>query len=139
LNLLNEIKNNNLVELFINGNFGLEKEGLRAESPANLATSMHPESLGNREVNPHIKTDYGESQPEIITPPLAPYSRAHDWLQTLSYVLMANLPEDEYMWPFSVPCQLPEDDRLINISQTSNPELEDIDYIRLPNTEKSAN
>lgn len=123
MNLLNEIKNNNLVELFINGNFGLEKEGLRAESPANLATSMHPESLGNREVNPHIKTDYGESQPEIITPPLAPYSRAHDWLQTLSYVLMANLPEDEYMWPFSVPCQLPEDDRLINISQTSNPEL----------------
>src|SRR5690625_4414045 len=86
---------------------------------------MHPESLGNREVNPHIKTDYGESQPEIITPPLAPYSRAHDWLQTLSYVLMANLPEDEYMWPFSVPCQLPEDDRLINISQTSNPELEE--------------
>lgn len=114
-----------MVELFINGNFGLEKEGLRAEGQANLATSTHPESLGNREVNPHIKTDYGESQPEIITPPLAPYSRAHNWLQTLSYVLIANLPEEEYMWPFSVPCHLPEDDRLINISQTSNAELEE--------------
>lgn len=68
MNLLNKIKNNNLTELFINGNFGLEKEGLRTKSPASLATSIHPESLGNREVNPHIKTDYGESQPEIITP-----------------------------------------------------------------------
>ncbi len=123
MNLLQTIKNNHLVELFINGNFGLEKEGLRAQDPADLASSMHPESLGNREVNPHIKTDYGESQPEIITPPLAPYSRAYNWLQTLSYVLIANLPEEEYMWPFSVPCKTPEDDEQINISKTTNPEL----------------
>lgn len=123
MDLLQIIKEKNLVPLLINGNFGLEKEGLRAEVPANLATSMHPESLGNREVNPHIKTDYGEAQPEIITPPLAPYYKAHNWLQTVSYVLLANLPEDEYIWPFSVPCHLPEDDRLINISHTSNPEL----------------
>ena len=123
MNLLQIIKENHLVDLLVNGTFGLEKEGLRAVSPAKLATSMHPESLGNREVNPHIKTDYGEAQPEIITPPLAPYAKAHNWLQTLSYVLLANLPEEEYMWPFSVPCQLPEDERLINISNTTNQEL----------------
>ena len=29
------------------------------------------------------------------------------------------------MWPFSVPCNLPKDDSLINISQTSNIELEE--------------
>lgn len=125
MNLLNDIKENNLVELFITGNFGLEKEGLRVQGNGNLAMSMHPESLGNREVNPHIKTDYGEAQPEIITPPLASYSKAHNWLQTLSYVLLANLPDEEYMWPFSVPCNLPDDDRLINISQTTNIELEE--------------
>ena len=125
LNLLNELKENNLIELFIKGNFGLEKEGLRVTGQGELATSMHPKSLGNREVNPHIKTDYGEAQPEIITPPLAPYSKAYNWLQTLSYVLVANIPDEEYIWPFSVPCNLPDDDRLINISQTTNTELKE--------------
>lgn len=123
MNILKIVKENQLVDSFINGNFGLEKEGLRAEQPANLATSMHPESLGNREVNPHINTDYGEAQPEIITPPLAPYSKAYNWLQTLSYVLLSNLENDEYIWPFSVPCKLPENDDLIRISQTTNKEL----------------
>lgn len=122
VDLLNTIKNNQLTHLFVNGNFGLEKEGLRATLPFDLASTMHPESLGDREVNPHIKTDYGEAQPEIITPPLAPYTNAHNWLQSLSKVLSACLPEDEYMWPFSVPCQLPEE-QLINISMTTNPEL----------------
>lgn len=122
VDLLNTIKNNHLTHLFVNGNFGLEKEGLRATLPFHLAPTMHPESLGDREVNPHIKTDYGEAQPEIITPPLAPYTNAHNWLQSLSKVLSACLPEDEYMWPFSVPCQLPEE-QLINISMTTNPEL----------------
>lgn len=122
VDLLNTIKNKQLTHLFLNGNFGLEKEGLRATLPYDLAPTMHPESLGDREVNPHIKTDYGEAQPEIITPPLAPYANAHNWLQSLSKVLSASLPEDEYMWPFSVPCQLPEE-HLINISKTTNPEL----------------
>ena len=122
VDLLNIIKSSQLTHLFLNGNFGLEKEGLRATLPFDLAQTMHPESLGDREVNPHIKTDYGEAQPEIITPPLAPYTNAHNWLQSLSKVLSACLPEDEYMWPFSVPCQLPED-HLINIAVTTNPEL----------------
>lgn len=122
MNLLQTIKQNQLVHSFLNGNYGLEKEGLRTTYPADLAMSDHPESLGNREMNPHINTDYGEAQPEIITPPLAPYSNAHNWLQTLSSVLITSLPEDEYMWPFSVPCHLPDEDQ-IRISETTNPEL----------------
>lgn len=123
MDLLKEIKTNNLVELFLNGNFGLEKEGLRAVSPATLARTKHPETLGDREVNSYISTDYGEAQPEIVTPPLAPFKKAHDWLETLSYVLISNLPVDEYIWPFSVPCKLPEKEEEIQISQTSNPEV----------------
>ena len=63
MDLLNIIKSSQLTHLFLNGNFGLEKEGLRATLPFDLAPTMHPESLGDREVNPHIKTDYGEAQP----------------------------------------------------------------------------
>ena len=122
MNLLNTIKENHLVQPFLQGNFGLEKEGLRTTYPAVLALTPHPETLGDREVNIHIKTDYGEAQPEIITPPLAPYVNAHNWLQTLSSVLITSLPADEYIWPFSVPCKLP-DEALIRISETSNPDL----------------
>ena len=124
MNLLQTIKENQLVHSFYNGHFGLEKEGLRTTYPSDLATSDHPGSLGDREVNPHINTDYGEAQPEIITPPLAPYTIAHNWLQTLSRVLITNLPEDEYMWPFSVPCRLPAEGD-IRISETTNPELKE--------------
>lgn len=123
MDLLKLINEHHLVEPFVNGNFGLEKEGLRAAIPATLSATDHPESLGNREVNPHIKTDYGEAQPEIITPPLSPYTKAHNWLHSLSYVLVSNLPENEYMWPFSVPCKMPENDEDIRISHTTNPEL----------------
>lgn len=124
MDLLKEVIKNNLIKSFLNGNFGLEKEGLRTTIPANLAETFHPEALGDREVNLHIKTDYGEAQPEIITPPLAPFTNAHNWLQTLSSVLISSLPEDEYMWPFSVPCQLPDADS-IRISETTNPDLRD--------------
>lgn len=124
MNLLQIIKENQLAESFFNGSFGLEKEGLRTTHPANLATTYHPESLGDRELNPHINTDYGEAQPELITPPLAPYTNAYNWLQVLSHVLITNLPEDEYIWPFSVPCQLPVEDQ-IRISETTNPELKE--------------
>lgn len=74
MDLLKEVVKNNLVKPLLNGNFGLEKEGLRTTFPVNLAATFHPESLGDREINPHIKTDYGEAQPGIITPPLAPFT-----------------------------------------------------------------
>ena len=45
VDLLNTIKNNQLTHLFVNGNFGLEKEGLRATFPFDLAQTMHPETL----------------------------------------------------------------------------------------------
>lgn len=120
MHILKEIKENNLVELFMNGNFGLEKEGLRAVLPANLARTNHPKSLGHPESHPYIQTDYGEAMPEIITPPLAPYVRAHNYLQALQYVLNKNLAADEYIWPFSVPCNMPADDAEIKIALTKN-------------------
>lgn len=122
MDLINIIKQNQLTRLFANGNFGLEKEGLRATNDAELALTGHPEVLGDREVHPFIKTDFGEAMPEIITPPLAPYKNAQNFLQTLSKVLVSSLPEDEYMWPFSVPCKLPHED-LIRTGETSNLEL----------------
>lgn len=123
MNLLKDIKDNNLVELFMSGNMGLEKEGLRVALPVDLAMTNHPKSLGCHEAHPYIQNDYGEAMPELITPPLAPYLKAHKYLQTLQYVLVKNLPADEYIWPFSVPCKTPEADEDIQIAQTSNSSL----------------
>lgn len=122
MDLLNSIKTNHLTKLFINGHFGLEKEGLRATEKGHLAMTGHPVTLGDREVHPYITTDFGEAMPEIITPPLTPYTNAQYFLQTLSKVLVASLPEDEYIWPFSVPCKLPHEN-LIQTAETTNNEL----------------
>lgn len=120
------IKERNLVESLLNGVFGLEKEGLRATFPAYLADTSHPKSLGDREKNPYIKTDYGEAQPELVTPPLTTYTSAYSWLQTLSSILLTSLPRDEYIWPFSMPCHLPTNEEEIRTSKSKNPEL--VDY-----------
>ncbi len=123
MDLLELTLEHQVVEWLVSGYFGLEKEGLRATPPAQLAGTLHPESLGDRETNPYIKTDFGEAQPEIVTPPLTPYTKAHHWLQALQLFLVQSLPADEYMWPFSVPCQLPVNEADILTSATTDRDL----------------
>ena len=48
---------------FLNeGLHGLEKESLRIDEKGNLAMTSHPKSLGNSLTDPHITTDFSESQ-----------------------------------------------------------------------------
>lgn len=116
------IKHHHLVDALLNGKMGLEKEALRALSDSKLALTDHPSGLGDRKIHPYIQTDYGESQPEVITPPLAPYERSYQWLQALNHVLIDSLNEEEYLWPFSVPCKLPADDEIVISKFTSQAE-----------------
>lgn len=43
------------------GNIGIERETLRTNPDATLATTPHPPSLGKALTHPHITTDFGES------------------------------------------------------------------------------
>ena len=122
MELLDIIQANNLADLFVMGNFGIEKEGLRATPQARLAKTLHPKSLLSPELINCIQTDYGEAMPELITPPLSPYTETHKFLANLSQTLINSLPSDEYMWPFSMPCNLPSDDEIL-ISQSSDAEV----------------
>lgn len=106
------IKHHHLVDALLNGKVGLEKEALRATSHGKLALTDHPAVLGDRRIHPYIQTDYGESQPEVITPPFTPYYLSYQWLLALSHVLISSLDEEEYLWPFSVPGRLPSDDKI---------------------------
>ncbi len=46
---------------------GIEKESLRAQPGGQLALTPHPAALGSPLTHPHITTDFGESQLELLT------------------------------------------------------------------------
>ena len=103
MNLSALIKNNDLQKLFYDGNFGIEKEGLRTDNNQKLAMTDHPSSLGDRLFHPYIQTDFSEAQPELVTPVKPSLKEAYNWLEGIQDVLNRALPEDEYIWPNSMP------------------------------------
>jgi glutamate--cysteine ligase len=110
-----------IVELFSDENHrerlseglhGLEKESLRVLQNGDLAMTPHPKSLGSSFTDPNITTDFSESQLELITLPFPTPDEALDSLGDLHRRVIKNLPEDELIWPFSMPCRLPAEDDL---------------------------
>lgn len=87
--------------------FGLEREALRITPDGNLATTPHPEALGDKLTHPFITTDFAESQLELQTPPKKTLEEALDFL-TGVHIHVANRLGDELMWPFSMPPVLPK-------------------------------
>ena len=96
-------------EILSEGLHGLEKEGLRVQPNGDLAQTPHPAALGSAFTDPHITTDFSESQLELITPPLASPKAALEFLGALHRRVATHLPNDEMIWPFSAPCRLPEE------------------------------
>ncbi|KMT23035.1 bifunctional glutamate--cysteine ligase GshA/glutathione synthetase GshB [Clostridium cylindrosporum] len=105
LNIYKNLFNKN--EL-LNGNFGLEREALRVDSNGYISFKEHPSVLGDKIDNPYITTDFSESQVEMITPALSTLAEARDFLEVL-YDIVSNEIEDEYLWPQSMPCDIPLD------------------------------
>ena len=92
-------------------NFGIEREGLRVNKNGKLATTDHKEVFGNKLLNPYITTDFSESQPELITPVFHTTKEAYAFLNAL-YDIIALEIGDEYIWPQSMPCDIPEDEHI---------------------------
>lgn len=114
-----------LFDLFYNNEYGLEKEGLRVlEDNDCVAMTDHPHGLGDRLFHPYIQTDYGESQPELITPPFSTLAQSLDFLKIATSVLYQSMNEDEYLWTFSVPPRLPADSD-IRITESSSAEVKE--------------
>jgi len=104
------IKNNQLQSLFIEGNFGIEKEGLRTDQDEKLAMTDHPHNLGSRLYHPYLLTDFSEAQPELVTPVQPSLELAFNWLEALHDVLHRSMNKEEYLWPNSMPNLLPDED-----------------------------
>lgn len=100
----------------LTGEFGIEREGLRVHDDGSLALTPHPEIFGNKLKNPYFTTDFSESQVEIITAIYTECERAYEVLLGMVNVVESEIGPDEYFWPQSMPCNLP-DDSLIPIAR----------------------
>ncbi|MGC7560934.1 bifunctional glutamate--cysteine ligase GshA/glutathione synthetase GshB [Pasteurella sp. PK-2025] len=115
------IKDHQLGLLFQQGSFGLEKESQRVYADGRIVTTPHPSVFGNRSYHPYIQTDFAESQLELITPPNKTLEGTYRWLSAIHEVVQRSLPEDEYIFPLSMPAGLPAEDQ-IKVAQLENPE-----------------
>ncbi len=89
-------------KLLLEGNFGLEKEGLRVSREGFLAHTFHPFAADDS----HIVRDFCENQTEINT---SVHEGAHGAVQELLehtnriHKTLAAMNPREYLWPFSNP------------------------------------
>jgi glutamate--cysteine ligase len=90
---------------------GIEKESLRVRPDGSLAMTPHPAALGSPLTHPHITTDFSESQLELITGAQPKLDECLAELTRIHQFVYRNIG-DEVLWASSMPCNLPEDDRI---------------------------
>lgn len=119
--LIQEFLKKDMGPLLREGLHGLEKEMLRTDLDGNLAMTPHPAGLGDKLTDPEITTDFSESQIELITPPFPTIEGTVDHLEKLLRFTSSQL-HDEWLWPFSMPCRLPENEKDIPIARYGDSE-----------------
>ncbi|WP_274292634.1 bifunctional glutamate--cysteine ligase GshA/glutathione synthetase GshB [Clostridium perfringens] len=118
--LLKIIKDESLEDYFIKANFGLEKENVRVTEMGNLALTPHPKAFRDREKNPYIKTDFSESQLEMVTPVCNTLEEVYSFICNLNKVVSLEIMKNgEFLWPQSNPPILPREEE-IPIAKLSN-------------------
>lgn len=125
MNIQQIIKQHHLELLFQQGTFGIEKESQRVHSDGSIVTSSHPKAFGNRRFHLYIQTDFAESQLELVTPPMKKLEDTLRWLSAIHEVTLRTLPENEFIFPFSMPAGLPPEEH-IKVAQLDN--HEDVAY-----------
>ncbi len=94
-------------------NIGIEREGLRVDKAGILSQKNHPEAFGEKLQNFHFKTDFCESQPELVTAVLHSTKDAYDALAKLTDTLKNEIAkDDEFFWGQSMPCVLPAESEI---------------------------
>jgi glutamate--cysteine ligase len=82
---------------------GIEKESLRVNSDARLASTPHPPTLGSPLTHQWVITDFAEAQLEFITPAGTNTQTTLDIMADLHKHTYQQLDE-ELLWPASMPC-----------------------------------
>lgn len=121
INLTNPTIQKNLLK----GQFGLEKENIRINNKGELSQEKHPFTN-----NPQIDRDFSESQIELIT---KPHNTTKETLNDLTQLqkqtaekLLQLKTGEEYLWPFSNPPKITENQ--IKIAQYTGDKKEKTIY-----------
>ncbi|CAM4294839.1 Putative gamma-glutamylcysteine synthetase (for the N_terminal part) and to cyanophycin synthetase (C-terminal part) [Listeria ivanovii subsp. ivanovii PAM 55] len=119
-------ENPTLRKHLFSGHFGLEKENVRVTADGKLALTPHPAIFGPKEDNPYIKTDFSESQIEMITPVTDSIDTVYEWLENLHNIVSLR-SKNELLWPSSNPPLLPAE-KDIPIAEYKTPDSPDRKY-----------
>ncbi|MDC3412941.1 hypothetical protein [Terrihalobacillus insolitus] len=102
---------NDKSRLLLEGKWGIEKESQRVTPLGDLVSTSHPPAFGNKLENPHITTDFSESQIELSTSPFQSVEEAYVHLRKLQLEVEKEIGE-ELLWPLSMPPKLPAEDEI---------------------------
>jgi glutamate--cysteine ligase len=98
-------------DLLYGGLKGIEKESLRIAADGSLSTQDHPIGLGSAMTNRYITTDFSEALLEFVTPAFETTWEALHCVCDTHQFTYSQLGE-EMLWPASMPCRIPEDDKI---------------------------
>ncbi len=99
---------------------GLERETIRTTREGFLSLEPHPRSLGSAFRHPLIKTDFSEAQLEYATKPSYRIESVLRSLEQLHNYTVRKLASNEFLWPFSMPPRLPENEDEIPLALYGN-------------------
>ncbi len=106
----------NLLNSFL---IGLEVERQRTDAQGQISSYPYPQNIGNQQDNPWITNDFMETMTEVVTPVATTIDDALSYLEKLSNVLRSGLHSHEYLWPLSMPPELPRDRRQVEIAHAN--------------------
>ncbi len=98
-------------DLLHGGLKGVEKESLRVGDDGMLSSLAHPIGLGSALTNRYITTDFSESLLEFVTPAFSTTWEALNCICNIHQFTYSQLGA-EMLWPASMPCRLPDDDKI---------------------------
>lgn len=104
LELLSFLKSNDLVYLIKKTEKGIEREGIRIDKETKeSALTTHPKAYEPKAKHRYVTTDYAEAQVEFITDVFTNNDELYNFLNTLYDDFVLEIPENESIWPYSLP------------------------------------
>jgi len=89
---------------------GVEREGLRCNKNGELSKLTHNEIFANKVSEDFITRDFGEAQLELRTPVCDTVEECYEKLEDITNIALKELNlRNEILWPYSMPCILPEE------------------------------
>lgn len=94
---------------------GVELEKHRVDKQGNLSTTPFPD-INQCDVTNNIKREFAVSQAEFVSPKMTTASQLYDFMTDTVKKFNQVMSNDEILWPFSMPPDLPADRDQIPIS-----------------------